>query len=503
MRNILRVSKRMPLIKNNNLPEFHPQTVIRDWGDGESFKIRDAQTGVCIFGATGSGKSSGPGRHLAFGYLAAGFGGLVLCAKPDEKRQWEQWAAETGRTKDLVIFDTSGKWRFNFLNAEAMRADPGGGLAINIVNLLDEISQAVSGHADDAGGEGKFWQDALHLMLTYLVDLLLFAGLPLTMSSLRSIVSSAPYSAAQAADSKWRETSICSLVLAEAEKATRDSDTEVRCDFQECWNYWMIDFPNLSEKTRSITTLMFSMVAQPVIARPLGKLFSSETNIRPEDTFDGKIIIVDIPIQTFRLVGRIANMLWKYCFQVAVLRRSQPAEKDKYLRPVFLYADEAQYYLTNFDSIYQAVARSAGGCTIFLTQSRESYLKVLRKPEAVDALLGNLQAKFMCQNTGETNSWSSKLLGERWVISTSTNVGQQQGKQEFTNPQTNTSNSTGVSQTPQLRHFVEAAVFTTLKRGGEIYHYQVEAIVYNGGHLFASTGKEAFLPYKLLTFNQR
>lgn len=489
--------------KPENLPQFHPQTEIRDWGGGESFKIRDAQTGVCVFGATGSGKSSSIARHLAFGYLAAGFGGLVLCAKPEERRQWEQWTAETGRTKDVVIFDTSGRWRYNFLDAEATRPGEGGGLAINIVNLLDEISQAVSGHADDTGGEGKFWQDALHLLLTYIVYLLLFADLPLTMSALRAVVSSAPYTPAQAADSKWRETSQCALILAEAEKATRESDSEVRSDFQECWNYWMIEFPNLSEKTRSIITLMFSMVAQPLTARPLGKLFSSHTNIRPEDCFDGKIIIVDIPIQTYRLVGRIANLLWKYCFQVAVLRRAQPTEKDTYLRPVFLYADEAQYYLTNFDSTYQAVARSAGGCTVYLTQSRESYLKVLRKPEAVDALLGNLQAKFFCQGVGDTNTWASKLLGERWVTSTSTNVGQQQGKQELTNPQTNNSNSTGVSQTQQLRHYLEASAFTTLKRGGEMYNYQVEVIVYNGGHLFASPGKEPFLPYKLLTFNQR
>src|SRR5665213_3794984 len=88
---------------SNDLPEFHPQTVLRDWGNGSGFRIADAQTGVCVFGATGSGKTSGPAKHLAYGYLAAGFGGLVLCAKKDECRQWQEWAAETGREDDLVI----------------------------------------------------------------------------------------------------------------------------------------------------------------------------------------------------------------------------------------------------------------------------------------------------------------------------------------------------------------------------------------------------------------
>ena len=93
------------------------------------------------------------------------------------------------------------------------------------------------------------------------------------------------------------------------------------------------------------------------------------------------------------------------------------------MRPVFLWADEAQNFVTEFDAEYQAVARSAGGCTVYLTQNRESYRRVLGNSDAVDSLLGNLQAKFFCQNSGETNEWAAKLLGERWLNVTSTNVG--------------------------------------------------------------------------------
>src|SRR5580658_7442426 len=95
----------MPPNPPDDLPDFHPQTVLRDWGNGQGFRLADALTGVSVFGATGSGKTSGPAKHLAYGYLAAGFGGLVVCAKKEERRQWQQWAAETGRTDDLVIVD--------------------------------------------------------------------------------------------------------------------------------------------------------------------------------------------------------------------------------------------------------------------------------------------------------------------------------------------------------------------------------------------------------------
>src|SRR5271154_6699521 len=61
--------------------------------------------------------------HLARAYLAADFGGLVLCAKKEERRQWQQWAADCNRTDDLVIVDSTGTFRFNFLEWEARRPD--------------------------------------------------------------------------------------------------------------------------------------------------------------------------------------------------------------------------------------------------------------------------------------------------------------------------------------------------------------------------------------------
>jgi hypothetical protein len=482
-------------------PDFHPQTILRDWGNGQAFRLADALTGVCVFGATGSGKTSGPAKHLAFGYLAGDFGGLVLCAKKEERRQWEGWAAECGRSADLVIVESTGKYRFNFLEWEASRPDASGGLTINIVAILDEIAGAIAksaGKAETGGGDNKFWEDALHHMNTNLVDLPVFAGLQVSLPLMRSIVNSAPQSLEQIADDKWQEASACAAILREADKATAKADDDIRADFEECRNYWLQEYPVLSEKTRSIITLSFSMLVRPLITRPLRKLFSTDTNIRPEDAFDGKIIIIDLPVQDFRLAGRVASLAWKYCFQVAVLRRMPP--QKGHLRPVFLWADEAHNFVTDFDAEFQAVARSAGGCTVYLTQNRESYRRVLGSADAMDSLLGNLQAKFFCQNSGDTNEWAAKLLGERWMNITSTNVGQ--GSGTATDPARNTS---GVTRSEQRRYFVEPSRFTTLKRGGDAHKFQVEAIVYNGGHRFknGAADQEESLPYKLLTFNQR
>lgn len=494
----------MKLRASPALPPFHPATKLRDWGDGDAFSIADALTGVCAFGATGSGKTSGVARHLALGYLAAGFGGLVLTAKKEERRQWEEWARLTGREADLICFGVYSPYCFNFLEWEARRTGAGGGLTMNIVALLDEIAGAMAGNAGaaEAGGDNKFWEDSLHHMFMNLVDLPTFTGIPVTLPLLRSIVVSAPQSPAEAASAQWQERSECAQILREADNATRTAGEQVRADFEECASYWLQEFPALSEKTRSIIVLCFSMLVRPFITRPLRQLFGlASSNLQPEDCFAGKVILVDLPVQEYRLAGRLANLAWKYCFQVAVLRREPPATNSYHL-PVFLWADEAQNFVTRFDAEYQAVARSAGGCTVYLTQNRESYRRVLGNDDTVDSLLGNLQAKFFCQNgSTATNGWASSLLGERWVEVTSRSGGA--SGVGVGNTDGRVTANAGFSVVHQKRNYVESIEFATLRRGGERHEFLVDCFVYNGGQRYASPDGKEDRPYKLLTFNQR
>lgn len=337
-------------------------------------------------------------------------------------------------------------------------------------------------------------------MNTNLVDLVLLAGLRISLPLMRSIVVSAPQSIREASDEKWQEASACAALIREADLQTAKAGEDLRSDFEECRNYWLQEFPALAENTRSIIVLSFSILVRPFFTRPLRHLFATDTNVTPEDTFVGKIIIVDLPLQEFRLAGRMANIAWKYCFQVAVQRRMPPAQKDQYLRSVFLWANEAQNFITASDAEYQAVARSAGGCTVYLTQNRESYRRVLGNDDTVDSLLGNLQTKFFCQNTGETNEWASKLLGNRWVTIASGNVGKLMGMDGADTG----SVTSGTTNSEQRRYYVESATFTTLRRGGPQNDFLVDAVVYLGGNVFSALGGGGEpLPFTTLTFNQR
>ena len=356
---------------------------------------------------------------------------------------------------------------------------------------------AAAGSAETGGGSERFWNDAAHLLSVNLVELALLANVKITLPFLHSIVTTAAYSPDQLDDPTWKANSFCAATIAEAERITEKADADTRADFENTRDYWEKQFPQLNDKTRSVITLMFCMMAHPLVTSPLRKLFSSTTNITPEATFEGKIIIVDLPVAHYRLVGRMANIIWKCAFQAAVLRRIQPADRKTYLRPVFLFADEAQNFISKGDAEYQAVARSAGGCTVYMTQNRESYKRVLKNDDAVDSLLGNLTNKFFCANCGETNDWASRLLGERWVHITSTSAGQ---NNNLMSQQPFASHNAGVTRTEQKRNYIDAAKFTTLKRGGPQYDYLVECVLYKGGHLF-SNGRDV-IPLKILTINQ-
>ena len=478
---------------------FNPAAALRDWRDGDYFRVADALTGVCVFGATGSGKTSGPAKFIAHAYLSAGFGGVILTAKIEERNQWIEWAEKCNRLHDLRIVDVTGDQRFNFLEWEAARQEEGGGLTINIVALLGEIAKAIKGSEGGGGGDAKFFEDALHHMNTNLVDLVVFSGLSLSLPLMRDIVLSAPQTLDEAQSEKWKDSSVCAAVLAEAadKVAERDNEGE-KADFAECRAYWTNEFPTVSFKTRSIITLMFSMLTRPFTTRPLRRLFCEDITITPEDTFDGKIILIDLPVQEFRLAGRVAALAWKFCFQVAVMRRQPPQpgpEGEKtYHRPVFLWADEAQNFITDQDAEYQAVARSAGGCTVYLTQNRESYRRVLGNDDTVDALLGNLQCKIFCQNSSPgTNEWAAKLLGERYVYIDSEGT-------SFSTQDASGSRSENTSE--ERRFYVQPSEFATLRRGGAVNDLYVEALVYNGGYQFLDPDTAEPMPYKFLKFDQ-
>ncbi|RYG29513.1 hypothetical protein EON81_26545 [bacterium] len=165
--------------------------------------VSDAFQGTQVFGSTGSGKSSGSGKAIARSFLESNFGGLVLIAKTDERKVWEDYAAATNRTRDLLVFSQDSHHRFNFLNYEKSRDGKGAGNTENLVNLFWSVLE-VADRRSGGGSEASYWGRALKQLLRNAIDLLVIATGQIDLSYLYRIITSAPNSPAQAVDDEWK-----------------------------------------------------------------------------------------------------------------------------------------------------------------------------------------------------------------------------------------------------------------------------------------------------------
>src|ERR1700733_8755136 len=94
---------------------FDQSTVIRQWPKGQVLDIGRAVTGILGFGSTGSGKTSALLKHILSGYADAKFGFCILTAKPGDAAFYVALFTAAGRARDIILFDSSGRYCFNFM----------------------------------------------------------------------------------------------------------------------------------------------------------------------------------------------------------------------------------------------------------------------------------------------------------------------------------------------------------------------------------------------------
>lgn len=470
------------------------------WSRSEMWTIRDACEGTLILGATGSGKTSSSGQRLALTMLGNGnFGGLVLTAKPGERELWESYCRAAGRSADLIVFSPTELLRFNFLDYERRRSGRGAGLTENVTNLFTivlEIAERKSGNG--AGRENEaYWQRALKQLLRNLIDLLMLANGKLSIPELYRIVVSAPTSIEQARSEEWKKQSLCYECLQRADQGAKSRSQQ--CDFDLVADYFLQEFPSWSDRLRSSVVSTFTSLADSLNRGVLRELFCRDTNVTPDVIGDGKILLIDLPVKEFSEVGQVAQGIWKYCFQRAIERRDVAANP----RPVFLWCDEAQHFVTSYDQQFQTTARSSRVATVMLSQSVATFHAALGHADAgraeADSLFGNLCTKiFHANGDTSTNEWASSLIGRT--------------RQLFVNGNTSRQNdwtavNLGFEEPPQVsagftesyEFEVQPSVFTRLRTGGPANRNEVDAIVVRNGKVFNDTGRT----WRSVTFKQR
>lgn len=455
---------------------FDLDTPLYYFNNKDPFTIRQACEGVQIFGGIGSGKSSGSGAALAKAYLKAGFGGLVLCAKNDELETWKRYAQETGRENSLLVFDASGEFRFPFLEYEVTRKGKGAGYTGNLVRLFTTVIESME--RTKGGGGDAYWMRAMEQLMRNAIDLCLIAEGTVSLPLIYELVMSAPSNPIIRDTSDWQKNSKCFQMLDSAN--TKTLDEWVAYDFQSTALYWMQEFCELAPKTRSGVLSMFTSMADSLLRRPFRMLFSEVPEdkrqiLYPEYSHKGAIIVINLPVKEFGNAGKAAQMIYKYVWQQAAERRNI-AEND---RPVFLWIDEAQNFVSEYDMQFQATARSSRACTVYITQNLPNYYAEMggeHSRHRVDSLVGNLQTKIWHANSDpETNNNAADIIGKDWLTYTTKS-----------DSVTATSFTAGESQNRVYEYVLLPRDFTKLKKGGLPNNFIVEGYIFQNGRLWSN-----------------
>lgn len=393
--------------------QAHPDTPLVQLNPRDALRVRDFYEGIQIFGGTGSGKSSGSAKAIALGMLHAGWGGLCLCAKPGEADLWSSYIQEAGRTAHFIRPQPGSDWKINFPDYELHRPDGGGRETFNLVALMEVLMDATSqAQGPQAGGNGEaFWILSRRELLANAIEPLVAATGRFRLEDLMRMVTSAPRSRDEAYSDEWKANSFCYRTLRASFEAPRGSPL-ARHELQAAADYWFSTFASLDGKTRSNIVATLTSAISPFLRGVLHDSFSTHTTLIPEMTHEGAVIVWDFPIKTLGPAAVVAAQLMKYQWQKAAERRPV----GPHTRPVFLFADECQFFLSEYDAEFQSTARSSRAATVYISQNLPTYYRALkgRDPKhSADSLLGNFQTKIFHANTDPTtNNFAAELIGK-------------------------------------------------------------------------------------------
>lgn len=372
----------------------------------DSFNLSNAYEGVQIFGGTGSGKTSGSGRALAHSFLKSGFGGLVLCAKPSEREQWERYASECKRSDSVVVIDGKNGNCFNFLDYELARIDAGATVD-NVVAVFTNIMEASKRGQKASANENPFWKDASREYLSNAIELLYIAYGKVRLIELFELSQSLPKTAEDMQNLDFQEKSFFFQTIAKLQ--TDPANPVDMQDLRVISNYFSQNFAQLDQKTRSNLIITLSSMISPFMKGKMRELFASNTSVVPEMSHEGAIIIIDLPLKIWEQAGIVGQHIFKYAWQRSTERRDI---SDK-TRPVFLWADESQFFVSEYDKEFQSTARSSKACTVYLTQSINGYFTALADENSAYEFLTNFQTKIFHANTDpKTNQYAAEIIGK-------------------------------------------------------------------------------------------
>ena len=162
---------------------------------------------------------------------------------PQPNRKTGSISGRNRHGEDLLVFSPTTPLRFNFLGYVLSM----GGHTRDVTRCITVIGETLRA-ADTTGGENAdFWEREQERMIYNAVEIVTLASGSVSAPSIQRFISTAAMNPAQIACPQWR-AGFCNQCLADAFGKQKTGIQSY--DYQLASDYWLSEFPAMSDKTR-------------------------------------------------------------------------------------------------------------------------------------------------------------------------------------------------------------------------------------------------------------
>ncbi|TSE04390.1 MULTISPECIES: TraM recognition domain-containing protein [Aquimarina] len=441
--------------------------VIQQYGQ-EHITARDLANNTIILGSPGSGKTSGVLSSLITGAMTASpvMGGLFNTAKQDDLPSILKPITYANRLSDSIIINALGEFRLNWLEYARKQTPEGSNEAITVLEMFRTFSEMVNKSATVS--KDPFWQTHVDKFCLAAITLLIYAKVSLSVKKMIQILHSMPKNTDDISDDNFISHSQFMYYLNLAMENPESEDNE---EFDQCVSYFLDEMTQVDQRTSSNIVASIHATLFPASIGLMAKLLDDvESNFSMDMTFDGKIIIIDLPSSVYHEQGNLVTSMLMYLWQKDVMKR----DLSKNNRAVFCFTDEAQLTINKQTVAFSSVCRSQQAMCIYASQSLAA-IKVRLGPQSdhlLDQFINNCGNIYMLSSTNpETLKLFSNLVGKDYEMRMGFNTGMGAGK-----------HSANASE--DYRYILPEKEFRLLATGGPRNNYVVESIFVSSGRIF-------------------
>ena len=347
-------------------------------GQNVVLDISDACQNIVVLGATGSGKTTRAINPMLVQLLDQDAGGMIFDIKGDYKKDVLHFAKQAGRSV-TVIGVGDGNKGINLLS----------GLTPEVAaSFLKSIVLLAGGY-----GMEKFWVDTAAALCKNALGVLSFVPGYYSLEGLYLYLFNA--------DKRVEIEKEISELPALKEKRKRLLDSYMAYHDQQ--------FDKMEDKTKAGVLSTVSQFLEPFLHPELIDAFCSQSNdsVNMEDVLNGAVYLVDLPIHTWGLGGKVVYSLIKLRFYNVMQQRTSRPEWN-HDRPVFFICDEFQEIVSASkdglsDLNFWDKSRNSKTIGIISGQAVSSFYSAVGNRDVANTLLQNFRQK-LCFKTEDTDT---------------------------------------------------------------------------------------------------